>query len=256
MKMPEPVQTTITDETFAGVTYHLRGALVPELQVEVSNQAVMFEHHTLLWKETAVQIGLHPLKGGVKRKIAGLDFFVTRTEGPGRIAFSRDWPGQVIPLHLSQGQAINVREHHYLAATDNLDYSYERVKGLRGMLLGGTGLFIDRFEAKNGDAVVWINGQGNVFEIELESGEQIEVEAGGFLYKDVTVKLESVSLGLKTGLFAGDHKLTWNRFTGPGRVAIQTMYLDPIESADTTNTLASAGAGGVAGAVIGGLLRG
>jgi uncharacterized protein (AIM24 family) len=256
MNLPEPVQINITDETFAGVTYHLRGALVPELQVEVSGQAVMFEHHTLLWKETGIGIGLHKLPGGVKRKIAGMDFFVTRSEGSGRIAFSRDWPGQVIPLHLSQGQAINVREHHYLAATDNLDYSYERVKGLRGMLLGGTGLFIDKFAATSGDAVVWIAGQGNVFEIELGSGESIEVEAGGFLYKDVTVKLESVSIGLKSGMFAGDHKLTWNRFTGPGRVAIQTMYIDPIESADAGNTAAAAGAGGVAGAVIGGLLRG
>ena len=42
--------------------------------------------------------------------------------------------------------------------------------------------------------------------------------------------LQSVSLGLKTGMFAGDHKMTFNRFTGPGRLAIQTMYLDPFEA--------------------------
>ena len=78
MNLPEPIKTTITDETFAGVTYHIRGALVPELQLELSQQAVMFEHHTLLWKETGVKIELKALPGGVKRKIAGLDFFVTK----------------------------------------------------------------------------------------------------------------------------------------------------------------------------------
>ena len=255
MHLPEPIPTAVHDETFAGVTYHIRGVLVPELQLELSQQPVMFEHHTLLWKETGVKIELKALPGGVKRKIAGLDFFVTKALGPGRIAFSRDWPGQCIPLHLARGQSLNVREHHFLAATDNLEYSFERVKGVRNMLLGGSGLFIDTFAASDGDAVVWVSGQGNVFEIELGAGEQIDVEAGGWLYKDTSVKLESVSLGLKTGMFAGDHKMTFNRFTGPGRLAIQTLYLDPFEG-ESSGGAKDAAAGGVAGAVISGLLRG
>ena len=89
----------------------------------------------------------------------------------------------------------------------------------------------------------------------LAAGEQIDVEAGGWLYKDTSVKLESVSLGLKTGMFAGDHKMTFNRFTGPGRLAIQTLYLEPIESEGRAG-VQDAAAGGVAGAVISGLLRG
>jgi uncharacterized protein (AIM24 family) len=255
MNLPEPIKTNITDESFAGVTYHIRGVLVPELQIELSHEAVMFEHHTLLWKETAVKIELRKLPGGVKRKIAGLDFFVTKALGPGRIAFSRDWPGQCIPLHLARGASLNVREHHFLAATDNVEYSFERVKGVRNMLLGGSGLFIDTFAAAGGDAIVWVSGQGNVFEVELGAGEQIDVEAGGWLYKDTSVKLESVSLGLKTGMFAGDHKMTFNRFTGPGKLAIQTLYLEPVEG-EGGGTIGAAAGGGVAGAVIGGLLRG
>ena len=82
MNLPEPIKTSITDESFAGVTYHIRGVLVPELQIELSHESVMFEHHTLLWKETAVKIELRRLPGGVKRKIAGLDFFVTKRAGP------------------------------------------------------------------------------------------------------------------------------------------------------------------------------
>ena len=84
MRIPDaPIKVEVTDETFAGVTYHLRGSLVPELQIEVSGQAVMFEHHTLLWKEHQVGIELRKLPGGIKRKIAGLDFFITKTAGSG-----------------------------------------------------------------------------------------------------------------------------------------------------------------------------
>jgi len=252
MHIPEPIATDIRDETFAGVTYHIRGQLVPELQVELSQVGVMHEHHVLLWKETNVQIELKKLPGAIKRKIAGLDFFVTRAKGPGRIAFSRDSPGQCIPLHLSQGQELHVREHQFVAATDNLDYTFERVKGVRNMLAGGSGFFIDKFRATSGDALVWLHGHGNVFEVNLTDGEQLDVEAGAWLFKDPTVKLEAVTMGLKVGMFGGGGKLTWNRFTGPGRLAIQTMFISPAESAGGSN-VESAAAGGVAGALLRGI---
>ncbi len=251
MHVPEPISTAIAQESFAGVSYHVRGELVPELQVEISSQQVIFEHHTLLWKETQLDIELKKLKGGVKRKIAGLEFFLTRTSGAGRVAFSRDSPGQCIPLHLRQGEGLDVREHQFLAATDNLDYGYERIKGVQNMLLGGSGFFMDKFRATDGDALVWLHGHGNVFLVNLDAGEQIDVEAGGWLYKDPTVKLEAITMGLKSGLFGGGGKLTWNRFTGPGRLAIQTMFIAPAEGVGSAATAASAG--GVAGALAGAL---
>jgi uncharacterized protein (AIM24 family) len=216
----------------------------------------MFEHHVLLWKQPQVNVELRKLPGAIKRKIAGLDFFVTRTSGAGRIAFSRDSAGQCIPLHVAQGQGVDVREHQFLAATDNIDYTFERVKGVQNMLLGGSGFFIDKFRATNGDALVWLHGHGNVFVVALDGGEQIDVEAGSWLYKDPTVKLEAVSMGLKSGIFGGGGKLTWNRFTGPGTLAIQSMFIAPAEGENPStgsNAAASVAGGGIAGALIGGL---
>jgi uncharacterized protein (AIM24 family) len=256
MQLPEPIATTIRDESFAGVTYHVRGELVPELQVQVGGASVMFEHHVLLWKETQVQVELKKLSGAVKRKIAGLEFFVTRTAGAGHIAFSRDSPGQCIPLHLRAGEGVDVREHQFLAATDNLDYSFERIKGVQNMLLGGSGFFMDKFRAKDGDALVWLHGHGNVFEVTLGEGEQLDVEAGAWLYKDPSVKLEAVTMGLKSGMFGGGGKLTWNRFSGPGKLALQTMFIDPAEGEQASGNASAAATGGVAGALISGLVRG
>jgi uncharacterized protein (AIM24 family) len=185
-----------------------------------------------------------------------LEFFVTRTSGAGRIAFSRDSPGQCVPMHLKQGEGLDVREHQFIAATDNLDYSFERIQGVRNMLVGGSGLFMDKFRATEGDALVWLHGHGNVFLVTLDQGEQLDVEAGAWLYKDPSVQTEAVTMGLKTGLMGGGGKLTWNRFTGPGRLAIQTLFISPAEGEDQASTAQTATAGGLAGALIGGLTRG
>ena len=48
---PVLLPTSAKDETFAGVTYHVDGELVPALTVEISAaQSIYFEHHIMLWK--------------------------------------------------------------------------------------------------------------------------------------------------------------------------------------------------------------
>jgi uncharacterized protein (AIM24 family) len=235
MDIPQEIPPSITDETWAGLTYHIRGAIVPELQCDLQDAKVFFEHHTLLWKQVGVKIELRKMSGAIKRKIAGGEFFVTKAVGPGRVAFSRDSPGQVIPIHLEAGGGIDVREHQFLAATDNVDFSFERIKGIRNVLWGGSGFFMDKFRAKHGEGIVWIHGHGNVFEVNLGDGEEIDIEPGAWLYKDLRVKMSPHTSGLRAGLFGGGGKLTWNRFKGPGRVAIQTMYISPAEGDTTGN---------------------
>jgi len=223
--LPKLMPTSAENETFGGVTYHIDGELVPALSVDVTSMSVYFEHHILLWKNPAVRIQLKALKGALKRMIAGMQVFVTEASGPGVIAFSRDGPGHIVPIHLKHGEELHVREHQFLAATGNVDYSFERVKGLATMLLGGSGFFIDKFHGATGEGVLWLHGYGNVFEKTLAAGEQIDVEPGGWLYKDPGVRMDTVVDRLTSGLFGGAVNFVVNRFTGPGRVGIQSMYL-------------------------------
>jgi uncharacterized protein (AIM24 family) len=200
--------------------------LVPALTIELeSGQSVYFEHHILLWKHPGITIGVKQIKGAIKRMIAGMQIFVTEASGNGQISFSRDGAGHIFGLHLNNGQEIHVREHQFLAATNNIDYSFERVKGFGNMLFGGTGFFIDKFHTNSGDGILWLHGYGNVFEKVLAEGEQIDIEPGAWLYKDISVKMETNVQRLASGLFAGFNFIT-NRFTGPGRVGIQSMYLN------------------------------
>ena len=225
MAIPVLLSTSVQNESFGGVTYHIEGELVPALHVELGSTGVYFEHHILLWKDPAVPVALRPMKGAFKRMLAGMPFMLTGARGPGRIAFSRDGAGQVFGLHLNPGDAVDVREHQWLAATDSIDYTFTRVRGAANMLFSGTGFFIDTFSCPERSGILWLHGFGNVFELTLAPGESIDVEPGGWIYKDRTVEMQTMLQRLSTGLFASAGQLCWNRFTGPGKIAIQTMYL-------------------------------
>ncbi len=255
MAVPTLHPTRVHDESFAGVTYHLEGELVPVLHVELAGVPLYFEHHVLLWKHPQVDIGVHPLKGAVKRLFAGLPILLTEARGPGHIAFSRDGAGQVVPIHLSRGQGIDVREHQFLVATGNVDYTFQRIQGVSNLLFGGSGFFLDTFAATAGDGIVWLHGYGNVFFVDLAPGEQIDIEPGGWIYKDRSVGMETQFQRLATGFLASAGQIFWNRFTGPGRIGIQSMYYHPPVASETSTTT-NATTAGVVGGLLGAMLRG
>ena len=227
--VPQLVPTAASNAVVSDVTYHIQGELVPVLTIELDRMPVYFEHYILLWKDATLDIHLKPLGGGFKRMLAGMPIVMTEVTGPGRIAFSRDGAGHILPIHLQQGQMLHVREHQFLAATANVEYTYQRVKGASNMLLGGSGFFVDSFVSTSGEGCVWLHGYGNVFEIALAPGESIDVEPGGWIYRDPSVKMDTIFQKLSTGIFASAGALCWNRFTGPGRLGIQSMYM-PLES--------------------------
>ena len=227
MAVPVLLPTNLRDEVFGGVRYHIEGELVPVLQIELGQMPIYFEHHILLWKDPSVEIGVKSLAGTFKRALAGMPIFMTETRGSGRIGFSRDGAGHILPIHLAQGQSLDVREHQFLAATEAVDYSFNFVRGAANVLFGGSGLFIDTFSCRAPEGILWLHGYGNVFQITLAAGEEIDIEPGGWLYKDPSVQMTTQLQRLATGLFASAGQLVWNRFTGPGRVGLQSMYYHP-----------------------------
>ena len=223
---PQILPTKVDDGVAPGIRYRIEGELVPVLHVTLDGSVpVFFEHHVVLWKDPPLSIGMRAVHGAFKRMVAGMQIFMTEAHGPGEIAFSRDGVGHVFPIHLTPGQAVEVREHQFLAATGNLDYGFARQKGVSNMLFGSTGFFVDRFHAQQSEGVVWLHGYGNVFEKVLGAGEQIDVEPGGWIYRDESVRMDAQVFGLRTGIFGGAGQLVFNRFTGPGRVGVQSMYL-------------------------------
>jgi uncharacterized protein (AIM24 family) len=214
----------MTEFRFSNSTCQVEGELVPVAEISLANgDAVYFEHHVMLWKDEATPVAAMQTGGGLKRVLGGMPFVLTLAYGPGRVAFSRDAPGELVMLPLHPGMELDVREHAFLLANHTINYSFVRIKGLANVLHGGNGMYLDRFVTAQAPGLLVLHGYGNVMERWLRPGEKIMVEPGAFLYKDASVTMEAVQLPVKTGLLSRGMYLA--EMTGPGRVGIQSMYV-------------------------------
>jgi len=240
-------------------TIRVEGELVPVADVELGPRTgVYFEHHILLWKSPQVRLGFMGLKNAGKRMFAGLQIFISTAQGPGNIAFSREAPGQIVALRLRRGEVIDVREHQFLLATASIAYDFYWQQGLANVLLSRSGLFVDRFTASDDEGMLLLHGYGNVFEKELAPGEQIDVEPGAWLWRDASVRMDTVSVlqsggggGLMgaLGAFVGGASLIMNRFTGPGRLGMQSMTYHEPQYEGATQQGGQSNIGGVLGSL-------
>jgi uncharacterized protein (AIM24 family) len=215
----------MTEFHFSSSTCQVEGEIVPVAEINLgASDSVFFEHHIMLWKEDSVPLTVMQLAGGMQRALAGMPFIISVATGPGRIAFSRDATGELVVLPLHPGMEMDAREHAFLLASHQIDYSFVRVKGFANILFGGQGMYMDRFVTRNTPGLVMLHGYGNVFERTLKPGESIMLEPGAFLYKDSSVQMQVEFQRLGAGFFGGTN-MALARMTGPGRVGIQSMYV-------------------------------
>ena len=114
-------------------------------------------------------------------------------------------------LPIDPGVEIDVREHAMIVATASLTYSFEKLPGLKATLAAGSGMYLDRFVAAEQAGTAHPARFGNVFERTLGRRRDHQMEPGGFLYKESTVAVETVT-----------HKLTPEGDSGaasPGQAA-------------------------------------
>ncbi len=215
----------MTEIHFSSSTCQVEGEIVPVAEINLAaNDAIFFEHHVMLWKDEAVPMNVMQLSGGIKRAFAGMPFVISVASGPGRIAFSRDASGELVVLPLHPGMELDVREHAFLLASHQINYSFVRIKGLANIIFGGQGMFMDRFVTGGVQGLLILHGYGNVFERVLKPGESIMLEPGAFLYKDSSVTMQVEFQHLGSGFFGGTN-MSLAKMTGPGRVGIQSMYV-------------------------------
>jgi uncharacterized protein (AIM24 family) len=213
----------------------IEGLYVPVADMNLAaGDSVYFTHHVLLWKDPQVNVTTMPLKGGWKRMFAGLPLIMTQAEGPGHIAFSKDDPGELIPICLQPGQAVDVREHMLLAATSSVSYDwfdpniwFETQSGNDSEYHYPVGRFMDRFTAPQNPGLLLLHAGGNIFVRELGYGETILVKPTALVFKDPTVQIQ-LHFEHPGGMFsmwrAWSNRYIWVRLTGPGRVAIQSVF--------------------------------
>jgi uncharacterized protein (AIM24 family) len=218
-----PKLRDMSEFRFSQSTVQVEGDLVPVAEINLSPQdGVYFEHHVMLWKDQSVPLSSLRTAGGMKRTLGGMPHIVSVANGPGRVAFSHNAPGELVVLPLHPGMELDVREHAFLLASHSIQYSFVRIKGLANVLHGGSGMWMDRFVTSQYPGLLMLHGNGDVLERMLRPGEKIMVEPGGFLYKDSSVQMQAVKLPVKINMM---NHIFMAEMTGPGRVGIQSMYV-------------------------------
>jgi uncharacterized protein (AIM24 family) len=220
---------------FGNSSCQIEGVYVPVADMNLAaGDSVYFSHHVLLWKDPQVNITTLPLKGAWKRMFAGLPLIMTQAEGPGHIAFSKDDPGELIPVALQPGQSIDVREHMLLAATSNVTYDwflsniwFETGSGNDREVHYPVGHFMDRFTSEETPGLLLLHAGGNVFVRHLSAGQTILVKPTALVFKGPTVGMqlhfEQPNMQF-TSWGSWGNRYLWLRLTGPGRVAIQSVF--------------------------------
>jgi uncharacterized protein (AIM24 family) len=224
---------------FSRSTCQISGAYVPVADMGLHDDDwVYFSHHVLLHTAPTVRLDAMKMARGWNRVMAGMPLVMMRAQGPGHVAFSHDSPGETIAIPLQPNQAVDVLEHRFLVATGNVGYDW-RPSGIWYRTGSGDdtethypiGQAIDRFQAVGAPGLLLLHAPGNVFVRDLAQGESILVQPSAFLYKD-----PYVGLWLHIEYPAGNYwfssaarqcKTVWLTLTGPGRVAVQSVFERP-----------------------------
>ena len=226
----------LTEIRFGDSMIQIDAGVVPVAEVSLSTaDTVYFEHHAMLWKHDSVPMTVMSSPGGARRMLGDMPFVLSVAHGPGKMAFSRDAAGAIVVLPVDPGMEIEVRGHAMLLSSGSVSYTFTKVPGLRTVFMAGTGMYFDQFTATATPGILVLHGYGNVFQRTLAAGETIEIEPGGFLYKDSSVAMEvrTVDIGGATGSTAqgvqGAKQLAGQGFRG--LKAMRELLKDGVASA-------------------------
>jgi len=224
---------------FGQSSCQIEGSMVPVADFKLAaGDGVYFAHHLMLWKDDHAQVSTMPLKSGWKRLFAGMPLVMTQAKGPGRIAFSKDNPGELLAIPLDRGQSTDVREHVFMIATHSVAYDwfntgiwFSTQEGNKVETHYPIGMFMDRFTAEAAAGLLLLHGAGNVYVRDLRANEQVLIKPTSLLFKDPTVGMNlhfEQPYGSWISWRSWGNRYIWLRLTGPGRVGVQSHF-EPVE---------------------------
>jgi uncharacterized protein (AIM24 family) len=217
----------------------VEGSGVPVADFTLSpSEWIFFSHHVLLWTDPHTRLSNMGLSGGWKRMMAGLPLLMVQAQGPGHIALSDNHAGDIVALPLQYGQRIWVREHRFLAATGNINYTWQSTQvwfetgsGDEREMHYPLGAYGDVFAAQAAPGLLLLHSPGNTFIRDLAPNETLLIQPSALLYRDESVRMHlHLEYPRSQGGFflsSYSYRNIWLRLVGPGRVAVHSVFERP-----------------------------
>jgi uncharacterized protein (AIM24 family) len=236
---------------FGHSTCQISGTYVPVAEMNLhQDDSVYFSHHVLLHTDPQVRLDAMKMKGGWNRRLAGMPLIMMTASGPGHIAFSADHPGETLVVPLQANHAVDVTEHRFLVATNNVGYHWEQA-GVWFTTQDGDdqewhyplGPTMDRFTAQGGPGLLLLHAPGNTFIRDLSRGERILIQPSSLIWKDRSVGM-SLHFEYPRGTYwfssrKWQTKSVWLVMHGPGRIAVKSVFERPEMVGPVYNSSAS-----------------
>ena len=213
--------------------YEIRGGEFPVLICNLNDgEAMITERGSMVWQTP--NIGMETRGGGVgkmfARAFSGDSMFqnIYTARGSGTIAFGTSFPGRIIPMQIGPGREIVMQKRSFLASTPGVKLEVIFNKKLGAGLFGGEGFIMQRL---SGEGLAFVEIDGDVFETELASGEELIADTGNVAAFESSVQMDIRQVpGLKNKLLGGEGLFN-TLLTGPGKVWLQTMPISGVAAA-------------------------
>jgi len=211
------------------IDYQIHGDVMEILEIELDpGEAVQAEPGSMIFMEDGIEMQTGTGGGflsGLKRKITGEDFFISKFahkgKGKSKVGFAGPYPGTIVPINLHEHRgAFICQRDSFLTCANGIKVSIHLNKKIGSGLFGGEGFILQKLE---GVGMGFICTGGNVLERDLKAGERLRVETGcvaGFT-AGMGFDIEYVG-GFLNPIFGGEG-LFVSTITGPGTVYIQSM---------------------------------
>ena len=223
------------------IDYKIIGTEMQFVEIELDpGESAVAEAGAMMYKDAAIQMDtvfgdgsaksqqggfFDKLLGAGKRLITGESLFITvfthRGSGKARAAFAAPYPGNIIPVHLTDiGGTLICQKDSFLCAAKGVSIGiYFQRKILTG-LFGGEGFIMEKLE---GDGMVFMHAGGTIVERQLQPGEVIHVDTGCVVAFEPSVQFDIEQAGnIKTALFGGEG-LFFAVLRGPGKIWLQSL---------------------------------
>ncbi len=146
----------------------------------------------------------------------------TSVGGPGLIAFSSSFPGNIMAVEVTPDRPIIAQKSAFLAATAGVELSVHFQKKFGAGFFGGEGFIMQKI---SGRGMVFLEFDGSVVEYELAAGQSLVVDTGNLAVMDAGCSMDIVPVKGAKNVFFGGEGLFNTIVTGPGKVTLQTMPL-------------------------------
>lgn len=144
----------------------------------------------------------------------------TAHNGGGLIAFTSNFPGNILAVEITPDKPIIIQKKAFLASTVGINTEVVFQKKLGTALFGGEGFIMQKL---SGSGTVFLEIDGSIVNYDLKAGERMLISTGHLAMMEETVSMDIQQVkGVKNMLLGGESFFN-TVVTGPGVVTVQTM---------------------------------